>query len=122
MNSGMVKLNRGMTIRHTPVPFPMVQVTQALLLLNSFCCPIVSSLIMYNWNWAGSMAFLSVFGLWSINYMAMELEDPYSVHANRLPLAKFQDDANRVLMNMLQPRLQMPTKFQIHGNAEIEYP
>merc|ERR1712194_69608 len=52
MNSGMVSLNRVMTIRQVPVPFPLVQVTQALLLLNWFCTPIIASLIMYNWNWA----------------------------------------------------------------------
>lgn len=106
LNGGMVRLKSAMKIRQIPVPYPMVQVSFVLLIFHWMCTPIIASLIMYNWRWAATMSFTSVFGCWSINYMAMELENPFSNAYNNLPLASYQDDANRVLMTMLKPGLQ----------------
>jgi len=77
---------------------------------------------MYNWRWAGSMTFISVFGLFAIYYMAMELEDPFSNNANNLPLVMYQDDANRVLMTMLHPRLQKAPKFHGWKSTKVDWP
>merc|ERR1719210_2565587 len=61
--------------------------------------------------WAGILSFIVVFSFWSINYIAVELEQPFGDDANDLPLHDMQEDLNISLTQLLQKEAQQPPTF-----------
>jgi len=111
VSAGLIKLQNVMKITQIPVPFPYVQMTIFLLMFHCYLTPIIASLIMHNWRWAGCLAFMSVFCLWAIYYIAQEIECPFGCHKNNLPVYEMQNDMNRVLSMLLHDYIQTPPEF-----------
>jgi len=100
-----------------PLPFPFAQMTAILLLFHFFITPIIASLIMYNWRWAGVFSFTMTFCLWALNYIAMEIERPFGKTKNCLPGPDLQNEMNRACMLLMEKRMQMPPKFEMTGTG-----
>lgn len=119
LSAGMVKLHNIMKICTIPMPFVYVQMNSMLLLLHSTMTPIISSLIMYNERWAGTLAFISCFCLWAIFYIAQEIEQPFGTHKNNLPCNEMQADINRILKMIMQPDCQSPPDYQFSDSQRV---
>jgi hypothetical protein len=82
-----------------------------MLVLTSVVTPIVSGILIEQLHWAVLFTFLSVFSLFSINNIAMEIELPFGDDANDLPLHELQRYLNKLLNMLLLHGTQMPPKF-----------
>jgi len=116
-SQGMVKLCNVQKLSSLPIPFPYVQMTIYLLLFHWAVTPIIAALIMPNWRWAGAVSFSSIFCLWSIYYIAMEIEVPFGSHKNNLPSDDMQRELNRCLRLLLDERAQVPPLFEYEGQV-----
>jgi len=107
LSRGMVNLHNAKKITDTQFPFPYAQLIMILLLSHALLTPIVvSSFISQPW-WAALITFVPVFGMFSINEVANELEMPFGEDDNDLNLHKFQEEMNGSLLML------------IHHNADI---
>merc|ERR1712151_92464 len=52
--------------------------------------------------WAPIFTFVPLFGMFSLNFVGVELENPFGNDANDLPLDHFQAEMNKCLMMLLQ--------------------
>merc|ERR1712187_6764 len=63
--------------------------------------------------WAGILSFMGIFTLWSINYVAHEIERPYGDGHNDLPLVEMQLNFNVSLMSLLEKEAMQPPMFSL---------
>mmetsp|Transcript_86068 Transcript_86068/g.164669 ORF Transcript_86068/g.164669 Transcript_86068/m.164669 type:complete len:375 (+) Transcript_86068:93-1217(+) len=113
LGAGLAKLHNVMKITTIPIPFPYVQMGSFLLLFHWALTPIMASLIMKNARWSAALAFMSVFCLWAIYYIAAEIEQPFGKHQNSLPCCDMQEELNRMMIIMLAEESQEPPEFDM---------
>mmetsp|Transcript_2096 Transcript_2096/g.4864 ORF Transcript_2096/g.4864 Transcript_2096/m.4864 type:complete len:312 (+) Transcript_2096:144-1079(+) len=90
MSRGYVNLLNTKKITDTKFPFPFVQIISLLKILMTIVTPIIFASTLGHVVWAALCTFLPMFGIHSLNFVAMELENPFGIDANDLPLETFQ--------------------------------
>jgi len=95
---------------------------QFLMIFHALVTPTIASLIMYNWRWAGMLAFSSVFSFWCINYIAMEIEMPFGNHYNNLPVCQMQRSFNETLLISTHHYMQRPPSYDPRGKPFSQPP
>mmetsp|Transcript_55278 Transcript_55278/g.152204 ORF Transcript_55278/g.152204 Transcript_55278/m.152204 type:complete len:399 (-) Transcript_55278:218-1414(-) len=108
---GIVNIQDAEKLTTVKFPFPFAQTLSFMLVLTSVVTPIVSGILIEQLHWAVLFTFLSVFSLFSINNIAMEIELPFGDDANDLPLHELQRYLNKLLNMLLLHGTQMPPKF-----------
>jgi len=99
--NGMVHFHDAMKISNVPFPFPYAQTCDFLLLLHLFVVPfIVSQWVKKAW-WAALFSFIQVFTLWTLNLIAVELENPFGTDANDIDGGEMQLEMNNHLRLLL---------------------
>jgi len=78
--------NGAQKIQLTPFPFPFVQVCGMLLHLYMFSAPVVIGAYIQNPIFGTVLSAASILGMFALNQTAEELEDPFGVDPNDLPL------------------------------------
>jgi len=111
LGNGIVNLNNARKITEFPIPFPLAQMITFMLLFHWGITAFVCAASVENTFWAGLITFIVVFSFWSINYIAVELEQPFGDDANDLPLHDMQIDLNQSLESLLDKRAQIPPIF-----------
>merc|ERR1719210_1142026 len=69
--------------------------------------------------WAGVLSFVVIFAFWGINYIAVELEQPFGDDPNDLPLHDMQADLNKSLIALLHPCAQHAPDFNFNKEEHI---
>lgn len=117
--SGMVHFHDAMKISSVPFPFPYAQTCDCLLLLHWGLVPfVVSQWVDHEW-WAGIFSFMQVFALWVLNFIAMELENPFGTDANDIDGESMQRVMNNNLRLLLHPHTkQVPHLSRKAGQDE----
>lgn len=104
MSNGMLAFNNTLKIATTPFPFPYAQMTTVLLLVHLILTP----LLMIEWTsgagWAFTWSFTVVLCSWCINFIAVEMEQPFGGDINDLPTHEMQDEMNEALLFLVDPR------------------
>eukprot|EP00405_Crypthecodinium_cohnii_P009621 CAMPEP_0206429532 /NCGR_PEP_ID=MMETSP0324_2-20121206/6293_1 /ASSEMBLY_ACC=CAM_ASM_000836 /TAXON_ID=2866 /ORGANISM="Crypthecodinium cohnii, Strain Seligo" /LENGTH=571 /DNA_ID=CAMNT_0053895223 /DNA_START=33 /DNA_END=1745 /DNA_ORIENTATION=+ len=103
ISRGYVNLLNTKKITDTKFPFPYVQLITFLLILHTIMAPVAICSIIDHLLWAPIFCFIPVFGSHALNFIAMELEDPFGEDDNDLPLAHFQAEMNNCLLMLLHP-------------------
>jgi len=120
MANGMVAYHEAMKITTIPFPFPYAQVCDWLLLFHWVCTPlVVSQYVAAPW-WGALFSFLQVFVYWSLNAIAVEIENPFGMDANDLDALGMQEELNRHLLLLVDPgTLRTPTlaRADLDGGA-----
>mmetsp|Transcript_42242 Transcript_42242/g.106409 ORF Transcript_42242/g.106409 Transcript_42242/m.106409 type:complete len:619 (-) Transcript_42242:750-2606(-) len=98
---GYVNLLNTKKITDTKFPFPYVQLITLLLLLHTVFVPMVVSALVQSNVMALIITFMALFGMHAINFIAIELEDPFGTDDNDLPLEHFQTEMNSCLLMLL---------------------
>merc|ERR1712217_374206 len=111
--SGMVNLAKARRISEFHFPFPYAQTLTALLLLVTLLQPLMAATFIESSLWAGILSFMGIFTLWSINYVAHEIERPYGDGYNDLPLVEMQLNFNVSLMSLLEKEAMQPPIFSL---------
>lgn len=101
LSRGFVNLLNAKKITDTRFPFPYAQVISILLFLQVFLMPIMMSALIRNKWFAAILTFIPIFGMFSLNFIASELENPFGNDDNDLPLEHFQCEMNTSLLMLL---------------------
>jgi len=125
--NGMVAFHDAVKITYIPFPFPYAQTCDCLLVMHWLVVPFVTSQWVTSPIWAAVFVIIQVFILWSLNFIAVEIENPFGTDANDLDGHYMQKEMNRHLMLLLRPEtirtpLLMPEHCQVqdsHMGVEV---
>jgi len=113
LSRGIVNLANARKISELPFPFPYAQMITVSLIIHWVMMPLLMG-IYCNTGWvAGFLTFVTVTSLWSINYVAQEIESPYGDDDNDLPLMEMQMSFNRNLVSLMMPEAQEAPTFNL---------
>jgi len=107
ISRGFVNLLNAKKITDTRFPFPYAQLISFLLLLHTVLTPMIISGVIRSKVLAAIFAFVPVFGMFSLNFIASELENPFGTDDNDLPLEHFQTEMNSCLLMLLHTNTDM---------------
>lgn len=107
ISRGFVNLLNAKKITDTKFPFPYAQLIAGLMFLDTVLTPIMIGQAVRSKILAALLTFVPIFGMYSLNFIAAELEDPFGIDANDLPLGKFQKEMNSCLLMLLHPNTDM---------------
>lgn len=103
MANGMVQFHEAMKISFIPFPFPYAQTCDCLLVLHLLVTPFVVCQWVTHPFWAFVFSFIQVFILWSLNMIAVELENPFGMDANDIDGLHMQEELNQHLLLLMRP-------------------
>ncbi|CAJ1389547.1 unnamed protein product [Effrenium voratum] len=101
LSRGFVNLLNAKKIADTRFPFPFAQLISLLLFLNIVLTPVLITSVFTKPVWCVVFSFLPVFGMSCLNFIGVELENPFGQDDNDLPLDHFQDEMNNCLLMLL---------------------
>lgn len=117
--SGMVKFHDCLKIARIAVPFPYSQATLMLLVIHWLLTPFMMTLGTESPTICCVFTFVTVFILWVLHSISIELENPFGADANDLDVHDMQHDMNNRLLLLLDPiSAKMPT---LSGNQVMEH-
>merc|ERR1719276_523087 len=90
-----------------------------MLIFHWACTPIIASQMIESASWGAGMSFLVVSSMWSLYYIALEIEQPFGEDSNDLPVAEMQADMNRSLSLLLEKQVQCPPKFSFSDDSDF---
>lgn len=123
LGNGIVKLSRARKIAKFPIPFPFAQMVTVMLITHFFLASIVCATSIESRAWAGLLSFAVIISFWSMNFIALELEDPFGDDPNDLPLEDMQRELNHSIVAMMKgPATTLPAfdfNYAYHENLHI---
>lgn len=118
LSRGIVNLNSAKRITDIPFPLPYTIMIRIMLVIQWIITPIVCSLVLDDWWWAGGLSMITIFAFTSTVHIAAEIENPFGDDQNDLPLADFQHSFNQSLLTLLDNRAQMPPFYTFQAERE----
>jgi len=103
LGDGMVSLHEGVMISTIPFPFPYAQACDCMLLVHWGLTPIIIQTWTSSPTWAFIFSFIMVFTYWSLNTIAINLENPFGTDDNDMDFNEMQQELNRNLVVLLGP-------------------
>jgi len=119
INNGMVQFHEAIKISTIPFPFPYAQTCDCLLLMHYFTVPFVMSQWVTRPVWAFIFSFVQVSILWSLNCIAVEIENPFGQDANDIDACSMQLEMNRHLSILLLPQTQRTPRIQASAEEDV---
>jgi len=116
--NGMVAFHEAMKIADIPFPFPYAQTCDCLLLMHWIITPFVISQWTSAPVWAFLFSTIQVFVLWSLNAIALEIEQPFGGDANDIDAERMQHLMNEHLLLLLRPCTAMTPQLSEHAKLE----
>mmetsp|Transcript_109328 Transcript_109328/g.189732 ORF Transcript_109328/g.189732 Transcript_109328/m.189732 type:complete len:480 (-) Transcript_109328:231-1670(-) len=107
ISRGFVNLLNAKKITDTRFPFPYVQLIVFLLSFHCFLTPMIITAVVKSKILAAVFSFIPIFGMFSLNFIAVELENPFGTDDNDLPMSHFQDEMNSCLLMLLHDNTDM---------------
>jgi len=101
LSRGFVNLLNAKKITDTRFPFPYAQLISMLLMVHTLLTPVMICELIDHKVWAFIFTFVPIFGMFSLNFTASQLENPFGNDDNDLPLVDFQEEMNASLLMLL---------------------
>eukprot|EP00397_Hematodinium_sp_SG-2012_P009965 GEMP01010065.1.p1 GENE.GEMP01010065.1~~GEMP01010065.1.p1 ORF type:complete len:599 (+),score=95.25 GEMP01010065.1:149-1945(+) len=92
MSHGLLAYRMAFTIAMIPFPFCFAQVLQLLLFVFIAICPFMISVLATGYIMTFVLTFCVSVAYWGVNEISRELENPYGVETNDLPLEEMHAD------------------------------
>jgi len=122
LSNGVIAFHSAMKISRVPFPFPYAQTCDMLLIMHWLATPMVIAQWVSSAWWGLCFSFLQVFIYWSLNMIAMEIEDPFGRDSNDIDSSVMQKELNRQLSLLLQPSTKrLPTLMSSTGGRDSFY-
>merc|ERR1719507_1940299 len=86
LSRGIVNLQNARKIADFPYPFPFAQAVMVMMILHWACCPILASIMLNSKLWSALTCFCLTWFLWCIHFIALDLENPFGLKDNDLPM------------------------------------
>eukprot|EP00928_Gymnodinium_smaydae_P003227 TRINITY_DN11153_c0_g1_i1.p1 TRINITY_DN11153_c0_g1~~TRINITY_DN11153_c0_g1_i1.p1 ORF type:complete len:346 (+),score=35.03 TRINITY_DN11153_c0_g1_i1:75-1112(+) len=112
LSNGMIEANNAKRINRFPFPFPYAQMISVMLCVHLLANVVIGGLSMNFEYTAFLYALVSTFSVWSINFIAIEIEAPFGTDDNDLPLESLQESFNDSLVTLLQPQTRTPPDME----------
>eukprot|EP00930_Biecheleria_cincta_P083301 TRINITY_DN7289_c1_g1_i1.p1 TRINITY_DN7289_c1_g1~~TRINITY_DN7289_c1_g1_i1.p1 ORF type:complete len:554 (-),score=50.60 TRINITY_DN7289_c1_g1_i1:156-1817(-) len=116
LGNGIVQLEKIRNISEIPFPFPYAQMVAVMLVVHWLVTPTLAVVYLDSTIWAGVICFLLTGAMWSLIYIAQEIDQPFGDDANDLPVRDMMDDFNRALLDMLHENSVAIPEFQWTGD------
>lgn len=107
ISRGFVNLLNTKKITDTKFPYPFAQIIALFLLLHLIMSPALITASVPRKVFAPILTFLAVFSMFALNFISIELENPFGLDANDLPLTHFQKEMNDCLLMLLHPNTDL---------------
>eukprot|EP00746_Dinoflagellata_sp_MGD_P019977 gnl/MRDRNA2_/MRDRNA2_146440_c0_seq1.p1 gnl/MRDRNA2_/MRDRNA2_146440_c0~~gnl/MRDRNA2_/MRDRNA2_146440_c0_seq1.p1 ORF type:complete len:439 (-),score=71.13 gnl/MRDRNA2_/MRDRNA2_146440_c0_seq1:47-1363(-) len=107
-NSGMLALAKMRAIAELPFPVPYSKMVTVLLCVHLFITPFYAVGFTNARFWAAVYSFVTVFSLWCIQFISVELEQPFNDGIDDLDLVNSQREMNDSLITLLYSQTQWP--------------
>eukprot|EP00439_Symbiodinium_sp_Y106_P036468 s3449_g4.t1 len=120
ISRGFVNLLNTKKITDTKFPYPFAQIIAVFLLVHILLTPALISASVPHRFLAPVFTFLAVFGMFSLNFISMELENPFGLDANDLPLEHFQQEMNDCLLMLLHPNTDLVAEMDPSGKLDFK--
>lgn len=88
LGSGLAGFNSAYRIALVPFPFCFNQMIAWNLAIFLIVCPMVSYVFTGGEALTSSLTFCCLMGFWGVNRISMELENPFGIEVNHLPMAE----------------------------------
>jgi len=88
--AGMVHFHDAMKISNVPFPFPYAQTCDSILMMHWLLTPFIVCSWVGSFWWATIFSFMQVFTLWTLNLIAIELENPFGRDPNDIDGERMQ--------------------------------
>mmetsp|Transcript_39521 Transcript_39521/g.92964 ORF Transcript_39521/g.92964 Transcript_39521/m.92964 type:complete len:583 (+) Transcript_39521:142-1890(+) len=111
LSNGMVAYHDAMKISHIPFPFPYAQSCDCLLVFHWILVPLVTSQWVTHPFWAAIFTFVQVFILWTLNLIAIEIDNPFGRDKNDIDASRMQEEINQHLKMLLLPSTERTPKL-----------
>lgn len=98
LGRGMIAYHDALEVGEIPFPFPYAQTCDCLLAMHWIVVPFVNSQWATSPAWAAIFSFVQVFIFWSLNFIAVEIENPFGTDANDLEGHAMQQVMNERLL------------------------
>lgn len=121
LSRGFVNQLNARKIADTRFPFPYAQLIATLLLLVMILTPLMLASLIHNTVFACLFSFLPVFGMFSINFIAAQLENPFGSDDNDLPLEHFQTEMNSSLLMLLHDNADHVSRPSMRCVMDFDY-
>lgn len=102
--NGMVQFHEAVKVSTIPFPFPYSQTCDALLAFHWVLTPVINAQWVNSIVWSMIFTFVQVMVLWSLNSIAVEIENPFGHDPNDLDQAAMQVEMNRQLLLLIRPQ------------------
>lgn len=115
LSNGMVAFHCAIKIASVPFPFPYAQTCNLLLVIHWVLTPVVASNWSSSWYSALIFSFVQVFVLWNLNFIAVELENPFGQDDNDIDARAMQNELNEHLKMLVSVEaVRLPTLSRWH--------
>lgn len=108
---GRVLLQNIRVLSDIPFPFPYAQMITSMLIIHWFVMPMLASQLLQSVFWCGTVCFLVTMVLWSLLYIAVQIDQPFGDDHTDLPVKDYMKQFNQNLLLMMRPEAQLPPKF-----------
>mmetsp|Transcript_33843 Transcript_33843/g.79099 ORF Transcript_33843/g.79099 Transcript_33843/m.79099 type:complete len:588 (+) Transcript_33843:176-1939(+) len=120
--NGMVEFHEALKLSDIPFPFPYAQTCDCLLLMHWVAAPfVVAQWVSAPW-WAFSFSFMQVFILWTLNGIAVEIENPFGLDPNDIDGCSMQVEMNAWLSQLVKPAQQRTPTLTAEAERSLAHP
>lgn len=109
---GRVLLQNIRVLSDIPFPFPYSQMITTMLIVHWVVMPLLASQLVPSVFWCGTVCFLVTLVLWSLLYIAIQIDQPFGDDPTDLPVKDYMKQFNQSLLMMMRPEAQLPPKFE----------
>lgn len=100
LSNGMLGYNQAYKIALVQFPFAFAQMLTLFLVVFLMCCPLVVFVFTGGEVLSPGLTFITVIGFWGIHEIAVEIENPFGVDSNHLPLATLHETMVNALLEV----------------------
>lgn len=120
LGTGVSLMMNAENLTSIPFPFCFSQVATYLLVLWSLFFALYAPKITDSYTEGAASMFFLASCMWSLAYLAGDLEAPFGHNANSLPLRELQHDMNQSLFTLIEPLARATPKFDVVNSRHGE--
>eukprot|EP00929_Paragymnodinium_shiwhaense_P041946 TRINITY_DN21788_c0_g1_i1.p1 TRINITY_DN21788_c0_g1~~TRINITY_DN21788_c0_g1_i1.p1 ORF type:complete len:488 (-),score=75.02 TRINITY_DN21788_c0_g1_i1:49-1512(-) len=119
LSNGIIKVRDAERIREVPFPFPYAQMISLLLVLHAMVMPVVAALLFANFVAAFLLTYGTLFCLFSLNFIAAEIEMPFGDDINDVNIERYMRGFNQSMVLLTSPMSKKPPGFDVSKTSSM---
>merc|ERR1719399_2027679 len=100
LSNGMLGFNQAYKIALVQFPFAFAQMLTLFLVAFLFCCPVAVYVFTGGEFLTPALTLFTVLGFWGIHEIGVEIENPFGMSVNHLPLIELHETMTETLVEV----------------------